>query len=52
MKELSHGTVLGVAGVIVGILGSGELGPTVPVVGSTLVVGIVGAALTPRLPIW
>ena len=34
-----------------GIVGTDELGPTVPVIGNTLVVGTVGAALTPRLPI-
>jgi hypothetical protein len=33
----------------VGMVGTDELGPTVPVVGDTLAVGTAGAALTPRL---
>jgi hypothetical protein len=36
-------------GETVGILGTDELGPTVPVIGDTLVVGTTCAALTPRL---
>jgi hypothetical protein len=48
---LSYGIVLPVVAVTGGIVGAGELGPTVPVIGNTLVVGTVGAALTPRLPI-
>lgn len=32
-----------------GIVGTDELGPTVPVIGNTLAVGTAGAALTPRL---
>jgi hypothetical protein len=47
---LSYGIVLAVAGETVGIVGSGDLGPTVPVMGNTLAVGTAGAALTPRLP--
>jgi hypothetical protein len=50
MKKLFHGIVLPV-GDIVGIVGTDELGPTVPVVGATLVVGIAVVGLTPRLPI-
>jgi phosphoglycerate dehydrogenase-like enzyme len=38
-------------GATVGIVGTGELGPTVPVMGTTLGVGTTCAALTPRLPI-
>jgi hypothetical protein len=34
----------------VGIVGTGDFGPTVPVMGNTLAVGTAGAALTPRLP--
>src|SRR5258705_12219517 len=41
--------VLEVAGKIVGIVGSNELGPTVPTTGNTPVVGTAGAELTPRL---
>jgi hypothetical protein len=43
--------VLEVAGKTVGIVGSNELGPTVPTTGNTPVVGTAGAELTPRLPI-
>jgi hypothetical protein len=43
--------VLGVVDGTVGIVGIVELGPTVAVKGDTLGVGIVCAALTPRLPI-
>jgi hypothetical protein len=46
-----HGVVLPVAGETVGIVGTGELGPTVPTMGDTLGVGTTVAALTPRLPI-
>jgi hypothetical protein len=45
-----HGIVLPV-GDILGIVGTDELGPTVPAMGATLVVGTAGVALTPRLPI-
>src|SRR6266404_7055473 len=41
--------VLEVAGDTVGIVGSNELGPTVPTMGNTPVVGTAGAELTPRL---
>ena len=34
-----------------GIVGANELGPTVPTIGNTPVVGTAGAELTPRLPI-
>jgi hypothetical protein len=43
--------VLPVVAETVGIVGTDEFGPTVPVIGNTLAVGTVGAALTPRLPI-
>jgi hypothetical protein len=43
--------VLPVAGETVGIVGTDELGPAVPVIGDTLAVGTAGAALTPRFPI-
>ena len=43
--------MLAVAGETVGIVGAGDFGPTVPVMGNTLAVGTAGAALTPRLPI-
>src|ERR1700686_3762974 len=46
-----HVAVLVVAGEIVGIVGTVELGPTVPTIGNTPVVGTAGAELTPRLPI-
>src|SRR5712671_660236 len=46
-----HVEVLAVAGDTVGIVGSNELGPTVPTTGNTPVVGTAGAELTPRLPI-
>ena len=38
-----------VVGDIVGIVGTNELGPTVPTMGNTPVVGTAGAELTPRL---
>src|SRR5258707_5787189 len=44
-----HVAVLVVAGEIVGIVGSNELGPTVHTMGSPPVVGTAGAELTPRL---
>jgi hypothetical protein len=44
-----HVAVLAVAGKTVGIVGSSELGPTVPEMGNTPVVGTAGAELTPRL---
>jgi hypothetical protein len=43
--------VVAVAGEAVGIVGTGNFGPTVPVMGNTLAVGTAVAALTPRLPI-
>jgi hypothetical protein len=50
MKRV-YGAVLGVVDGTVGIVGTVELGPTVPLMGDTLGVGIICAALTPRLPI-
>jgi hypothetical protein len=47
---LFYGIVLPVAGETAGIVGTDELGPTVPAMGDTLAVGTAGAALTPRLP--
>ena len=47
--KMIHGVVLPVVGETVGIIGTGELGPTVPVMGDTLGVGTVDAALTPTL---
>src|SRR5882757_6143656 len=44
-----HVEVLAVARDTVGIVGSNELGPTVPATGNTPVVGTGGAELTPRL---
>src|SRR6266576_4529586 len=44
-----HVAVLAVAGRRVGMVGSNELGPTVPTMGNTPVVGTAGAELTPRL---
>jgi len=44
-----HVAVLEVAGETVGIVGTNELGPTVPTTGNTPVVGTAGAELTPRL---
>jgi hypothetical protein len=41
--------VLAVAGKALGIVGTNELGPTVPTTGKTPVVGTAGAELTPRL---
>jgi hypothetical protein len=38
-------------GETVGVVGNGELGPTVPVIGDTLGAGTTCAGLTPRLPI-
>src|SRR6266403_366965 len=46
-----HVEVLAVGGETVGVVGSNELGPTVPTMGNTPVVGTAGAELTPRLPI-
>jgi hypothetical protein len=46
-----YGAVLGVVDGTVGIVGAVEPGPTVPPTGNALGVGIVCAALTPRLPI-
>jgi hypothetical protein len=46
-----YGFVLGVAGETVGIVGTIELGPTVPVIGDMVGVGTNCAALTPRFPI-
>jgi len=44
-----HVAVLAAAGETVGMVGSNELGPTVPTIGNTPVVGTAGAELTPRL---
>src|SRR5439155_19835446 len=44
-----HVAVLEVAGETVGIVGTNELGATVPTTGNTPVVGTAGAELTPRL---
>lgn len=44
-----HVAVLAVVGKTVGIVGANELGPTVPEMGNTPVVGTAGAELTPRL---
>ena len=44
-----HVAVLEVAGETVGIVGTNELGPTVPTTGNTPVLGTAGAELTPRL---
>jgi hypothetical protein len=44
-----HVAVLVVGGETVGIVGANELGPTVPAMGNTPVVGTAGAELTPRL---
>ncbi|WP_029582634.1 hypothetical protein [Bradyrhizobium sp. URHD0069] len=44
-----HVAVLAVAGKAAGIVGTDELGPTVPTMGKTPVVGTAGAELTPRL---
>ena len=49
--KMVYGTVLGVVGETAGIVGTDELGPTVPKTGDTLGVGTAVAALTPRLPI-
>src|SRR5258705_9908875 len=46
---IAHVAVLAVAGDRVGIVGTTELGPTVPAIGNTPVVGTAGAELTPRL---
>src|SRR5882724_12133660 len=46
---IAHVAVLAVAGERVGIVGTSELGPTVPEMGNTPVVGTAGAELTPRL---
>jgi hypothetical protein len=46
-----HVAVLAVEGKTVGTAGGNELGPTVPTMGNTPVVGTAGAELTPRLPI-
>src|SRR5882672_12481736 len=48
---VEHVAVLAVAGKAVGIVGANDLGPTVPTMGSTPVVGTAGAELTPRWPI-
>ena len=44
-----HVAVVAVVGAAVGIVGTNELGPTVPTIGNTPVVGTAGAELTPRL---
>jgi hypothetical protein len=46
---VEHVAVLVVVGERVGIVGADELGPTVPTMGNTPVVGTAGAELTPRL---
>ena len=46
---IAHVAVLAVAGKTVGMVGTSELGPTVPEMGNTPVVGTAGAELTPRL---
>jgi hypothetical protein len=46
---VEHVAVLAVAGKTVGVVGTNELGPTVPTMGKTPVVGTAGAELTPRL---
>ena len=46
---IAHVAVLAVAGKAVGMVGTSELGPTVPEMGNTPVVGTAGAELTPRL---
>jgi hypothetical protein len=46
---VEHVAVLAVAGKAVGIVGANDLGPTVPAMGSTPVIGTAGAELTPRL---
>jgi len=46
---VEHVAVLAVAGKAVGIVGANDLGPTVPTMGSTPLVGTAGAELTPRL---
>jgi hypothetical protein len=46
---VEHVAVLAVVGKGVGIVGANERGPTVPVMGNTLIVGTAGAELTPRL---
>jgi hypothetical protein len=45
------GLVDGVVGKTVGIVGTNELGPTVPTTGNTFGTGTAGVELTPRLPI-
>jgi hypothetical protein len=50
MKRV-YGAAPGVVDGTIGIVGTVEPGPTVPLKGDTLGVGIVCAALTPRLPI-
>jgi len=49
--KMVYGIVPGVVAETVGIVGTDELGPTVPAMGDTLGVGTTCAALTPRLPI-
>ena len=44
-----HAAVLVVGGETVGVVGANALGPTVPPMGNTPVVGTAGAELTPRL---
>lgn len=48
LLDVAVGEVVGEA---VGIVGTNELGPTVPTTGNTLGTGTAGAELTPRLPI-
>src|SRR5258707_12884698 len=47
---VAHAVLVG-GGETVGTAGGNELGPTVPTMGNTPVVGTAGAELTPRLPI-
>jgi hypothetical protein len=49
--KMVYGVVLGVVGETVGIVGTDELGPGVPMMGDTLGVGTACAALIPGLPI-
>jgi len=49
--KMIYGILLPVVGGAVGVVGTDELGPTVPTMGDTPGVGTVDAALTPRLPI-
>ena len=50
-EAVHAGLVDGVVGETVGVVGTTELGPTVPVMGNTLGTGTAGVEPTPRLPI-